>query len=146
MLYQAAKAKEEREAQKKALKVERKTLRTKSQVLLLQRSTLSSNENKRTDCFVVKLHAYVYCVIHAHSFHPIEQQRTCACLCLWQEYGYFAADDAEKLKHMTDVEKMATLLSLLRLEELNKALTSGDSDTAKQGFASAVRHTVHQHH
>ena len=56
-----------------------------------------------------------------------------------QEYEYFASNETERLKHMTDLDIIASKLSLLQLEDINKALTSGDADAAKHGFLKGVR-------
>ncbi|XP_046568154.1 dnaJ homolog subfamily C member 2-like [Haliotis rubra] len=78
---QAAAAKKEREAQKKALKKERKTMRT-----------------------VIK------------------------------DYEYFASDEKERLDYMTEVDKLAEILSLTKLQSLNESLNCGDKEKAKDAF------------
>ena len=105
---QAAKAKEEQNAIKKAFKSERKTLRAKTQVSL---SLIP----------VFDLSSLTFWVAYS------------------QEYEYFASDETERLKHMTDLDVIASKLSLLQLEDINKALTSGDADAAKHGFLKGVR-------
>ena len=41
---------------------------------------------------------------------------------------------------MTDLDKVATMLTLLQLEDINKELTSGDDDRAREGWLRGVSH------
>lgn len=83
---EAAALKKEKDAQKKVLKKERKTLRT-----------------------------------------------------LIKDFDFFATEETEKVNNMAEVEKLAELLALTRLQSLNEALTSGDQDKAKQAFLKEVK-------
>ncbi|XP_013416847.1 dnaJ homolog subfamily C member 2 [Lingula anatina] len=56
-----------------------------------------------------------------------------------KEFDYFAADEAERVKNMADVEKLADMLSLTSLQSLNEALTSGDKERASQAFTAEVK-------
>ena len=55
-----------------------------------------------------------------------------------QEHNYFASDETERLKHMTDVDKIASMLTLVQLEDINKSLVSTDPSVAKEAFLKGV--------
>lgn len=81
----AAAAKKEKEAQKKILKKERKTLRTTA-----------------------------------------------------KDFDYFASTDEERVTNMAEVDKLADLLSLVKIQSLNEELSVGDKEKAKTAFNSYV--------
>ncbi|XP_064633231.1 dnaJ homolog subfamily C member 2-like [Lineus longissimus] len=56
-----------------------------------------------------------------------------------KEFDYFCADDTERVANMQDVEKLAELLSVVSLREMNEGLTSGDEDKAKEAFSSKLK-------
>ncbi|ELU15603.1 hypothetical protein CAPTEDRAFT_190785, partial [Capitella teleta] len=55
-----------------------------------------------------------------------------------KEYDYFSADETERLSNMEEVDKLAEMLSITSLQDLNKDLTSGDLDRAKSAFNKEV--------
>ncbi|KAK2158365.1 hypothetical protein LSH36_172g04007 [Paralvinella palmiformis] len=55
-----------------------------------------------------------------------------------KEYDYFASDDTQKIEYMQEVDKLAELLSLTSLQDLNSSLTSGDREKAKDAFFKQV--------
>jgi DnaJ family protein C protein 2 len=57
---------------------------------------------------------------------------------IFQEYDYFDDDETERVNNMQDVEKLAELLSIISIRELNEGLTSGDQEKAKEAFSSKV--------
>jgi len=56
-----------------------------------------------------------------------------------KDQDYFASDEDERVLHMTEVDKLAELLALTSLQELNESLTSGDEEKAKQAFLNKVK-------
>ncbi|CAH1784542.1 unnamed protein product [Owenia fusiformis] len=56
-----------------------------------------------------------------------------------KDLNYFAGDDpSTKIQNMSDMEKLAEMLSLTSLQELNSHLTSGDENKAKEGFHEKI--------
>ncbi|CAI9729211.1 dnaJ homolog subfamily C member 2-like [Octopus vulgaris] len=61
-----------------------------------------------------------------------------------KENDYFASNESEKVNHMEEVEKLAELLSVTRLQSLNEALNSGDKEVAKKAFLEYVKELKEQ--
>ncbi|XP_060574229.1 dnaJ homolog subfamily C member 2-like, partial [Ruditapes philippinarum] len=56
-----------------------------------------------------------------------------------KEYDFFTSEEAEKVNNMAELDKLAELLELTKLQTLNEALTSGDKEKAKNAFESQVK-------
>ncbi|CAL1544236.1 unnamed protein product [Lymnaea stagnalis] len=56
----------------------------------------------------------------------------------FEDFEYFASTDEEKILMMQDVDKVAELLSLTNLQELNENLTKG-KDSAKDAFLNKLK-------
>ncbi|KAK2185793.1 hypothetical protein NP493_222g02007 [Ridgeia piscesae] len=56
-----------------------------------------------------------------------------------KEFDYFATVDADRVSNMQDMDKLSELLSVVSLQTLNEALTSGDTEKAKEAFHAQVR-------
>lgn len=55
-----------------------------------------------------------------------------------KDFGYFVDTDEEKVKMLEEVDKLAELLSLTSLQELNASLGSGDKVKAKEAFLAKL--------
>jgi len=56
-----------------------------------------------------------------------------------KDNDYFASDDTEKINHMQEVERLAELLSLASMQELNEGLQNADPAKAKEVFLTTVK-------
>ncbi|XP_055958147.1 dnaJ homolog subfamily C member 2 isoform X2 [Patella vulgata] len=56
-----------------------------------------------------------------------------------KEKNYFASNDDERVKNILDVDKLARLLSLVSLKELNEKITSSDDESAKAAYLCEVK-------
>lgn len=55
-----------------------------------------------------------------------------------KDNDYFASDETEKINHMQEVEKLAEMLSLASIQELNEGLLNQDRAKAKEAFLTTV--------
>jgi len=56
-----------------------------------------------------------------------------------KDKDYFASDETEKINHMQEVERLAELLSLASIQELNEGLLNQDPGVAKEAFLRTVK-------
>ncbi|KAL4217072.1 DnaJ (Hsp40) [Mactra antiquata] len=56
-----------------------------------------------------------------------------------KDYNFFTDDETEKVSHMAEMDKLAELLELTKLQSLNEALTSGDKEKAKCAFLTQIK-------